>query len=75
MLRDRLVCGVEEAKIQRRLLAEPDLTFDKAFELAIAAESADKNAKDLQQPTSTATDINSYRHKSNATQEELSPLR
>lgn len=55
MLRDRLVCGVEEPKIQRRLLAEHDLTFDKAFELAIASESVDKNAKDLQQSTSTST--------------------
>ena len=34
-------------KIQQRLLAEPELTFDKAFELALASESADKNAKDL----------------------------
>ena len=64
MLCDKLVCGVEEAKIQRQLLAEPDLTFDKAFELAIATESADKNAKDLQQPTSTAT-INRMQHKKN----------
>ena len=54
MLRDRLVCGVEDPRIQRRLLAESDLTFDKAFDLAVASESADKNAKDLQstlQPT------------------------
>ena len=35
MLRDRLVCGVEEPKIQRRLLAEPTLSFDKAFELEV----------------------------------------
>ena len=47
MLRDRLVCGIEDPKIQRRLLAEPDLTFDKVFELALAAESADQNAKCL----------------------------
>ena len=31
MLCDRLVCVVEEPKILRRLLAKPDLTFDKAF--------------------------------------------
>ena len=61
MLRDRLVCGVEEPKIQRRLLAEPDLTFDKAFELALALESADKNAKDLQ-PTASPT-VNRVQHK------------
>ena len=32
-LQDRLVCGMEEPRIQRRLLVEPDLMFDKAFEL------------------------------------------
>ena len=61
MLRDRLVCGVEEPKIQRRLLAELDLTFDKAFELALAAEAADRNAKDLQ-PTMSST-VNRVQHK------------
>ena len=63
MLRDRLVCGVEEPKIQRRLLAELDLTFDKTFELALAAQSADKNAKDLQ-PTVSST-VNCVQHKKN----------
>ena len=48
VLHDWIVCGIEDQKIQRRLLAEPELTFDKAFELALASESADKNAKDLQ---------------------------
>ena len=42
MLRDILVCGIEDPKIQRRLLAEPDLSFDKAFELALASESANQ---------------------------------
>ncbi len=31
MLRDRLVCGIEADEIQRRLLAEPGLTFEKAL--------------------------------------------
>ena len=47
MLRDRLVCGTRDAAVQRRLLAEPDLKFKKAFELAQTAETATKNAKDL----------------------------
>ena len=34
MLRDRLVCGINNEKIQRRLLAEPDLTLKKAEEIA-----------------------------------------
>ena len=43
MLRDRLDCGIRDARIQRRLLAEPDLTLKKAFDLAQASETADKN--------------------------------
>ena len=62
MLCDRLVCGVEEPKIQQRLLAEPDLSYDKAFELALALQSSDKNAKDLQ-PTASPT-FNQVQHKS-----------
>ena len=45
MLRDRLVCGVNHDTIQSRLLAEKDLTYDKAIELAQAVETAQKNAK------------------------------
>ncbi|CAC5416980.1 unnamed protein product [Mytilus coruscus] len=48
MLRDRHVCGIKEDRIQRRLLAEPGLTFKKAMEVAIAIEMAAKNAQDLQ---------------------------
>ena len=48
MLRDRLVCGIASGSTQRRLLAEPDLTLQKAQNLAQAIESADKNAKYLQ---------------------------
>ena len=49
MLRDRLVCGIRDARTQRRLLAEPELTFKKAFDLAQASETAEKNAKQLHQ--------------------------
>ena len=48
MLRDRLVCGVNDERIQRRLLAESQLEFKKAMELATAMETADKNTRDLQ---------------------------
>ena len=61
MLHDRLVCGVKEPKIQKRLLAELDLTFDKAFKLALTAEVADRIAKDLQ-PVVSPT-INQVQHK------------
>lgn len=45
MLRDRLVCGINHQVIQRRLLAEKSLTFDKALEISLAVEAADKDMK------------------------------
>ena len=48
MLRDCLVCGINDAGIQRRLLAESTLSFKKAFELAQGLESAAQNVKQLQ---------------------------
>ena len=48
MLRDRIVCGIQDQRTQRRLLAESKLTLKKAFEIAQAAESADTQVKELQ---------------------------
>uniref|UniRef100_A0A8C1WN32 CCHC-type domain-containing protein n=1 Tax=Cyprinus carpio TaxID=7962 RepID=A0A8C1WN32_CYPCA len=48
MLRDRLVCGVNDDRMQRRLLSEVDLNFEKALSICQAMESANKNVKDLQ---------------------------
>ena len=48
MLCDRLLCGVNDNAIQNRLLTEKDLTFKKAFEIALAQELATKNVKILQ---------------------------
>jgi len=38
--------------LQCKLLAEPALTFDKAFKIAKAMEAAEKEAKDLQKTPS-----------------------
>ena len=43
-LRDRLVCGMRDEKVQRRLLTIADLTFKKALEEAEIAERAAKEA-------------------------------
>ena len=49
MIRDRLFCGVNHERIQRRLLAESRLDLKKALELATAMEKAHKNMRDVQQ--------------------------
>ena len=48
MFRDRLVCGINAQKLQRRLLAEQTLTYEKAFALVQALETADKSDKELE---------------------------
>ena len=47
MLRDRFVCGIQDQRTQRRLLAETDLTLKKATEVAQAIESVDTLIKEL----------------------------
>ena len=43
-LRDRLGCGLRNQSIQKRLLSETDLTFQKAVELAKGIEAAEEYA-------------------------------
>ena len=47
MLRDRLVLGINDDHIQRRLLAEDKLDFKKAVDIARSMQTADMNLKDL----------------------------
>ena len=49
MIRDRLVCGVGDKKIQQKLLSEgADLTLDRAAKIAIAMETAGKDSQEMQ---------------------------
>ena len=50
-LRDRLVCGLRNVQIQKKLLTERDLTFKKAFETAQSMEMANKeDFRDVSSP-------------------------
>lgn len=49
-LRDRFVCGLKCETVQKRLLTEKDLTFQKAVDHAVSAETA---ACDVQQLSSS----------------------
>ena len=54
MLRDRVMCRIQDGRIQQRLLAESGLTFNKAFEMCQATEMAEKNTQNLRPTTYTA---------------------
>ena len=53
-VRDRLVCGINDQWLQRRLLSEPELTFAKALELAQVAEAAERNTRELEKAAPSA---------------------
>ena len=46
-LHDRLVCGLRNESVQRRLLGVKDLTLQQAMEISQGMEAADHNAKSL----------------------------
>ena len=59
MLRDHIVCGIHDIRLQRRLLAEKNLTFKSTLELIQSWETADSSAKDLQKPQPQSERIHS----------------
>lgn len=48
MLWDRLVCGLRNEHIRRKFLSEADLTFLTALDIAVAMETAARDASELQ---------------------------
>lgn len=54
-LRDRFVCGLKAENIQKRLLSEANLTLARAVEMAVAMETAAKDATELQSIQHEAT--------------------
>ena len=53
MLCDRLVCGINDSRIQRRLLQDDDLTFETALKSSLMMESANRNTHDVLNSTSS----------------------
>ncbi|XP_070382840.1 uncharacterized protein [Dermacentor albipictus] len=47
LLRDRIVCGVRSKAVQKQLLSKKELTLEEAESIAIAAETAEKDARTM----------------------------
>ncbi|XP_075535002.1 uncharacterized protein LOC142570505 [Dermacentor variabilis] len=57
MMRDCFVCGLQNEAVQQRLLAEHDLTFKVAYDMATTEEATAKQQRDIrmQERTSRST--------------------
>ena len=58
MLRDHVVCGIADVRMQRVLLAEPQLTFMKALQMIQTMETADRDSRELQAQTTSPVPVN-----------------
>lgn len=47
MLRDWLVCRIEDSAIQKRLLFERMLDFQKALDIAVSMEATSRDVKSM----------------------------
>ena len=68
MLRDRLVCGCNDHRLQCKLLSEESLSFDKALKIAKAVETAERDSRGMQKPSSQVPKpVHSITRRSNPT--------
>ena len=56
-LRDRFVCGLISPVIQKKLLSVADLNFNKAVQLAVTMEMAERDACTFHQSSGTPADV------------------
>ena len=71
LIGDKIVLGIQDKKIQKRLLSETDLSFDKAVSICRAAEEVKVQAKEMQSnKTDTASRVDLVKQKS---KERLKP--
>ena len=57
MIRDHLVCGINHKGIQKKLLAEKNLTYDGALEITLGLESAEQGTEDLKSVATASTSL------------------
>ena len=67
MLRDRLVCGIANPAVQKRLLTKLELAFTKAVTIAQGVELAEKGSKEIQSTDKDLPkDIHKFSHATNS---------
>ncbi len=71
MIRDRLVCGIANERWQQKVLAEEDLTYEKAYKLLLSLEASEKEVKDFS--SSSSSNFTSQVHQLRRRQHQRSP--
>lgn len=74
-LRDKLVCGIRSENVQRKLLTEENLTFERAFQLAISMEMAENQIKIMGNDTTSIIKVSFVKNNIRKPSSSSSPYR
>ena len=58
MIKDRIVCGIDDKSVRERLLRDNDLTLDKAINIVRAAETSKTQVEKLSNPSIEVESLN-----------------
>ena len=77
LIKDRIVCGIDDKSVRERLLRDNDLTLDKAINIVRAAETSKTQVEKLSNPPIEVESLNqnSDRKSRRKHQEEMQPSR
>jgi len=67
--RDRIVCGVRDNGIRRKLLQESGLTLSKCVDICRANEATEEQLKDMAPSQTTEQEANAVNQKVGSTEE------
>jgi len=57
MLRDRFICGINSEQIQRKLLSEETITYQKAYKIALAFEATGRDIEEMKASGNKSQDV------------------
>ena len=58
LIKDRIVCGIDNKSVRERLLRDNDLTLDKAINIVRAAETSKTQVEKLSNPSIEVESLN-----------------
>ncbi|CAB3995097.1 Hypothetical predicted protein [Paramuricea clavata] len=71
LIRDIIICGINDNRLRERLLREPELTLQKTIQIGHAAEETKRHVKELQKEVDGKNFVDTVRRKKFARDEKL----
>ena len=70
LIRDRLICGINDSNLRERLLRVADLDLQKCLEICRAAELSKERIKTLETPSASGLEVHAVKHKTRHTPQQ-----